>query len=72
MAYLGRFGWLALCAALITHGGPWRQMREMASLDGANRVQTAARVIVPLAWPILGAAAVLVMILALTEVRQPC
>ncbi|HEV2293584.1 MAG TPA: hypothetical protein VGR35_06995 [Tepidisphaeraceae bacterium] len=68
MAYVGRFGWIVLAAAAATWGRPWRELRDLAAVDGAGFVQTARSVIWPLAWPILGASAVLVAILSLTEV----
>ena len=68
MAYVARFGWLALLAAAVTRSRPWRPLREVAAVDGAGDVQTAWGVVLPLAWPLLGAAAVLVAVLSLTEV----
>lgn len=68
MAYVARFGWLALLAAAGTRTRPWRQVRDLAALDGASDARAAVRVVWPLAWPTLGAAAVLVVILSLTEV----
>lgn len=68
MAYVARFGWIPLLAARMTWWWPWRQLRDLAAVDGADWMRTAYHVIWPLAWPILGAAAMLVMILSLTEV----
>ncbi len=68
MAYLARFGWLVLFAAAVTWSRPWRRIRDMASLDGAGSAQTALYVIWPLAWPLLVSAALLVLVLCLTEV----
>lgn len=68
MAYFARFGWLALLAAAVTTAAPWRAVRDMAALDGASDLRAAAHVVWPLAWPLLGASAVLVMVLSLTEV----
>jgi ABC-type Fe3+ transport system permease subunit/sugar lactone lactonase YvrE len=68
LAYVARFGWIAILAGHSTWGRPWRGVREMATVDGATPLQTASRIIWPLAWPALAAAGVLVMILALTEV----
>ena len=68
MAYLARFGWLALLAAGFTRSRPWRQVRELAALDGATPAQAARHVIWPLAWPVLVASALLVGVLSLTEV----
>ncbi len=68
MAYIGRFGWIVLAAAAMTWSAPWRQLRDLAATDGANPMQTARHVIWPLAWPILGASAMFVLILSLSEV----
>ena len=69
MAYFGRFGWLALLAAAATRRPrPWQGVRDLAGVDGAGDFATARHVVWPLAWPVLGAAAVLVGVLALTEV----
>jgi DNA-binding beta-propeller fold protein YncE len=43
-------------------------LRELAAVDGANAWQTTRYVIWPLAWPILGAAAMFITILSLSEV----
>ena len=67
-AYVGRFGWLAMAGARGTWTRPWRELRDMASLDGAGTFATAARVVWPLAWPTLAAGAMLVGALSLTEV----
>ena len=68
MAYFARFGWLALLAAAVTWSRPWRHLRDVAAVDGAGGPQTALHVVAPLAWPLLGASAVLVAVLSLTEV----
>ena len=68
MAYVARFGWLALLAAAVTRSRPWRTLRDLAAVDGAAPVAAATHVVWPLAWPLLGAAAVLVAVLSLTEV----
>ena len=68
MAYVGRFGWIALAAAAATWTRPWRELRDLAAVDGAGPVLTVVNIVWPLAWPILGASAVLVAILSLTEV----
>ncbi|MDQ3439897.1 MAG: hypothetical protein M3478_06055, partial [Planctomycetota bacterium] len=68
IAYVGRFGWIPLAAAAATWGRSWRELRDLAAVDGASATQTAAQVVWPLAWPVLGASAVLVAILSLTEV----
>src|SRR5205807_7465708 len=46
----------------------WRELRDMAAIDGAGALSTASYVVWPLAWPIALAAGVLVMVLSLTEV----
>jgi len=68
MAYLSRFGWIALGAGGATWSPRWRGLRDLAAVDGAGPVQVATRVIWPIAWPLLVAAGVLVMVLGLTEV----
>ncbi len=68
MAYIGRFGWIVLAAAAVTWSQSWRQLRDLAAVDGADAMQTARYVIWPLAWPILGASAMFVLILSLSEV----
>jgi len=68
MAYLARFGWLAVWASAWTWSPRWRELRELAAIDGASGLQTAWQVIGPLAWPLLLAAGVLIMLLAMTEV----
>lgn len=65
---LALFGWLALVAGRLTWTSPWRALREISSVDGANAWTTCRHIIWPLAWPICGAAAVLVGILSLGEV----
>jgi ABC-type Fe3+ transport system permease subunit/sugar lactone lactonase YvrE len=68
MALLGRFVWIALLAARMTWGRPWQELRELGALDGAGDRRIAVHLIWPLAWPILGAGAVAVMALSLSEV----
>jgi ABC-type Fe3+ transport system permease subunit len=68
MAYVGRFGWLALAGARGTWTRPWKELRDMASLDGAGVARTARSVVWPLSWPTLLAGAMLVGALSLTEV----
>jgi DNA-binding beta-propeller fold protein YncE/ABC-type Fe3+ transport system permease subunit len=68
MTYIGRFGWIVIAAAGLTWSKPWRQIRDLAAIDGASPIQTAQYVIWPLAWPILGASAMFVLILSLSEV----
>ncbi|HEX8521981.1 MAG TPA: hypothetical protein VF669_06970 [Tepidisphaeraceae bacterium] len=67
-AYLARFSWIALISGQTTWGRPWRPLRDLAAVDGAGPVRTAAAVIGPIAWPILFAGAILVAALALVEV----
>jgi ABC-type Fe3+ transport system permease subunit len=69
IAYVGRFGWLAVAAGVATWGrGAWRELRDMAAMDGAGAVRSAASVVWPLAWPTLLAGGLLVGALSLTEV----
>jgi ABC-type Fe3+ transport system permease subunit len=68
IAYMGRFGWLAFVASAATWTKPWRELRDMASLDGATAFQTARSVIWPLAWPVLLAGGLTVGALSMTEV----
>lgn len=68
IAYVGRFGWLALAAGRGTWSRPWRELRDMASIDGATPFRTALSVVWPLAWPTLIAGGLLVGALSMTEV----
>lgn len=68
IAYLARFVWLALWAGRTTQGRSWRQLRQLAAVDGAGPWATTWHVVWPLAWPICAAAGVFVMVLSLTEV----
>ncbi|MGE5611910.1 MAG: 6-bladed beta-propeller, partial [Bacillota bacterium] len=68
IAYLGRFAWLALLAGQISWSKPFEELRALSAMDGAGPGQTARHVIWPLAWPILAAAAVLVLLMSMTEV----
>ncbi len=68
IAYFGRFGWLAMAASLATWTRPWRELRDMASLDGASSLGAAAGVVWPLAWPTLLAGSLIVGALSMTEV----
>ncbi len=68
IAYLGRFGWLAVAAGRGTWSRPWVELRDMASVDGAGRLRTASGIIWPLAWPTLLAGGLIVGALSLTEV----
>ncbi len=68
VAYVGRFGWLAYAAGLGTWSKPWRDLRDMAAVDGASAMRTARSLVWPLAWPTLLAGGLLVGALSLTEV----
>ena len=68
MAYVSRFGWLALLAGRATWSPRWRGLRDLAAVDGAGPLRTLLGVVGPIAWPLLVAAGVLVMVLGLTEV----
>jgi ABC-type Fe3+ transport system permease subunit len=68
IAYVGRFGWLAVAAGRSTWSRPWRELRDVAAVDGATTARTARSVVWPLAWPTLLAGGLLVGALCLTEV----
>jgi ABC-type Fe3+ transport system permease subunit/sugar lactone lactonase YvrE len=68
MAYVARFGWLAMWASRSTWGRRWRGVRDMAAVDGAGAVAAARYVIWPMAWPLVAACGVLLMLLSMTEV----
>lgn len=68
MAYVARFGWIVLFAAGATFSAPWRSLRDLAAVDGASSFCAARYVIWPLAWPLLGASALFVTALSLSEV----
>ena len=68
IAYTGRFAWIALAAAALTGAGGLRPLREMAAVDGAGSWLTWRRVIVPITWPLLVGAVLLIFTLSLTEV----
>jgi ABC-type Fe3+ transport system permease subunit len=68
MAYVGRFGWLALAGGRGTWSASWKELRDMAAVDGAGVFRTAFSVVWPLSWPMLAAGAMLVGALSLTEV----
>jgi len=57
IAYVGRFGWLSLAAGRGTWTRPWKELRDMSSIDGASTFRTALSIIWPLAWPTLLAGA---------------
>jgi iron(III) transport system permease protein len=67
-AYVARFGWLAVASGKSTWSRPWRELREIASIDGAGPLRAAFWVIWPIAWPTLLAGGLLVGALSLTEV----
>lgn len=68
LADLALFGWVALAGGRLTWSQSWRQLREISAVDGASRWQVGRYVVWPLAWPVCGAAAVLVAVLSLGEV----
>jgi ABC-type Fe3+ transport system permease subunit len=68
VAYVGRFGWLALAGGRGTWGRSWKELRDMAAIDGAGAFRTAVSVVWPLSWPTLVAGALLVGALSMTEV----
>jgi ABC-type Fe3+ transport system permease subunit len=68
ITYFGRFGWLALAASTATWTNPWRELRDMASVDGASNIRTAWHVVWPLATPLLLAGGLIVGALSMTEV----
>jgi iron(III) transport system permease protein len=68
LAYVGRFGWIALVAARLSWGSSWRELRDLARVDGANATQCARWVVLPLVMPLLLAAALVVGALSLSEV----
>ena len=68
IAYVARFGWLAMAAGKGTWTQSWKELRDMAAVDGAGTFRTAWAIVWPLGWPILAAGALLVGCLSLTEV----
>jgi ABC-type Fe3+ transport system permease subunit/DNA-binding beta-propeller fold protein YncE len=68
IAFVGRFGWLALFAGFVSWSRPFHDLRAMAATDGADPLTATAHVVWPIVWPILVASAVLVVILSMTEV----
>jgi ABC-type Fe3+ transport system permease subunit len=68
IAYVGRFAWLAIAAGQGTWSRPWRDLRDIASVDGASRFRCAVSIVWPLAWPMLLAGGLIVGALSLTEV----
>ncbi len=68
IAYVAKFGWIGLAAGRFTVSHRWRELRDLAAVDGATPLQTLAGVILPIAWPLLVAGGVCVMVLSITEV----
>ena len=68
IAHLARFGWIALFAGRSTFSPAWKELRDLSQLDGATRMQTSLRVVLPIAWPLIVAAAMVILALSLTEV----
>lgn len=68
LAYLARFGWVALLAAAVAHAPGVLRLRELAATDGAGRWGTFVRVVLPGVWPVLLAGAAGVGLLAMGEV----
>ena len=68
IAYLCRFLWIALIAAMLTWSASMRGLRELASTDGAGRFATWRFIILPITWPLLLGASILIFTLSLTEV----
>jgi ABC-type Fe3+ transport system permease subunit len=68
IAYLCRFLWIVLIGALMTWSPNLRSLRELAATDGADRFATWRHVILPITWPLLFGAVLLLFTLSLTEV----
>lgn len=68
IAYVGRFVWIALIAAAATWSPGVRPLRELAATDGAGPWATWRSVILPIAWPLLAGACLLIFTLSMTEV----
>ncbi len=68
IAYLCRFLWIVLIAAWMSWSPNLRSLRELASTDGADRFATWRYVILPITWPLMLGAAILLFTLSLTEV----
>lgn len=68
VAYLGRFGWIALLAGHAMWSRTFADLRDIAAIDGAGPWRTARSVLWPVAWPTLLAAGLAVAILSMTEV----
>ena len=68
LAHGALFAWIGLLAARTSWSGRWTELRDLAAVDGANPWRTARGVIGPLIWPLVAVAALLAMILSITEV----
>lgn len=68
IAHLARFGWIALLAGRSTFSPAWKELRDLSQLDGAMKLQMSLRIILPIAWPLMVAAAMVILALSLTEV----
>lgn len=68
LAYMARFGWVALLAAAVAHTPGLVRLRELAATDGAGRWGTFVQVVLPGVWPVLLAGAAGVGLLAMGEV----
>jgi ABC-type Fe3+ transport system permease subunit len=68
IAYLCRFLWIVLIGAMMTWSPNLKSLRELASTDGADRFATWRFVVLPIAWPLLLGAILLLFTLSLTEV----
>lgn len=68
IAHLSRFAWIALIAGNATFSSAWKTLRDNAAVDGASRWQTARRIVLPIAAPLIAASALLILALSLTEV----
>jgi ABC-type Fe3+ transport system permease subunit/DNA-binding beta-propeller fold protein YncE len=68
IAHLARFGWIALFAGRSTFSPAWKQLRDLSQVDGATKMQISLRIVLPIAWPLLLAAGMVILALSLTEV----
>jgi len=68
IVHMGRFGWLGLLAGYLTWSRPFSEIRDACAVDGAGPWRACWHVLWPVASPLLLAAALLVAILAMTEV----
>ncbi len=69
IAYLARFGFIALLAARCCWSSGWRDIRIQAQHDGATGVGVARRLIWPLAWPFFVVIALLIGVLSMGELE---